>query len=456
MGVSTTNKQYDDLKKRWQKIADAMAGGQAVKSAGERYLSRLAGQTAEQYEKYKDRALFFNVVRRVHKAMSSLAFRRPAQVSGNLLGVPLSDNAEIAYGDDTLDAVARTCFKQVLSYGRAGLLVDAPNGEYASDDAEPYLVPYDANAIINWRYSDAPDGRELALVVLWEALEVPSESDPYTSETKNAYRVLEMRDGAYWQSYYLDTGQEIALQWEISPTVSGAQLPYIPFFIIGSESNTFDEQSIPLEDLADLAISDYRTSADLENGRHWVGIPQPFMAGFSNDIQQWQIGGDKIWQSAEPSARVGFLEFTGGGLSSLETAVKEKEEKMIVLGMKLLDPSSGGAEKPEAIRLKLVGETAILQDISRLVSDGVTAALQELDRWGGLSSENELPVYAISADVSLAGVDVAVLQFLQGLWRDGGISYETLYYNIEKAGATRDGVSATMELETVSANEPKL
>ena len=53
-----------------------MAGEDAVKAAGEKYLPRLDGQSDEDYEAYKGRACFSNATRRAADAFVGLVFRK--------------------------------------------------------------------------------------------------------------------------------------------------------------------------------------------------------------------------------------------------------------------------------------------------------------------------------------------------------------------------------------------
>jgi hypothetical protein len=48
--VNTTHPDYDANLAAWQRARDVMAGEDAVKRAGERYLPRLESQTDEEYD----------------------------------------------------------------------------------------------------------------------------------------------------------------------------------------------------------------------------------------------------------------------------------------------------------------------------------------------------------------------------------------------------------------------
>jgi hypothetical protein len=43
---------------------------------------------------------------------------------------------------------------------------------------------------------------------------------------------------------------------------------------------------------------------------------------------------------------------------------------------------------------------------------------------------------------------------LVGAWQSGAISYETMYYNMERGEVTRPGIEADDEREMIAAQEP--
>jgi len=56
MNVNSTHPDYDASAAAWSRARDVIAGEDAVKAAGERYLPRLDSQSEEEYAAYKARA----------------------------------------------------------------------------------------------------------------------------------------------------------------------------------------------------------------------------------------------------------------------------------------------------------------------------------------------------------------------------------------------------------------
>ena len=59
MSATSTHPDYDASLPAWPPARDVLAGEDAVKAAGVRYLPRLDSQSEEEYAAYKARASFF-------------------------------------------------------------------------------------------------------------------------------------------------------------------------------------------------------------------------------------------------------------------------------------------------------------------------------------------------------------------------------------------------------------
>jgi hypothetical protein len=87
MPVNSMHGEYEAGWPVWARARDVIAGEDAVKAAGIRYLPRLESQTDEQYAAYKQRAVFFNATARTADGFVGLIFRRPALVKLPKAGV---------------------------------------------------------------------------------------------------------------------------------------------------------------------------------------------------------------------------------------------------------------------------------------------------------------------------------------------------------------------------------
>jgi hypothetical protein len=74
--VNSTHADHDAALPGWIRARDLLAGEDAVKAAGAKYLPRLEGQSDEDYAAYRGRACFFNATRRAADAFVGLVFRK--------------------------------------------------------------------------------------------------------------------------------------------------------------------------------------------------------------------------------------------------------------------------------------------------------------------------------------------------------------------------------------------
>jgi hypothetical protein len=77
MAVNSTHPDYDASLPAWLRARDVLAGEDAVKVAGEKYLARLESQTDDEYAAYRTRASFFNASARTADGFLGLVCRRP-------------------------------------------------------------------------------------------------------------------------------------------------------------------------------------------------------------------------------------------------------------------------------------------------------------------------------------------------------------------------------------------
>src|SRR5215471_3771737 len=119
---------------QWSRARDVIAGEDAVKAAGERYLPRLDSQSEEEYAAYKARASFFGATARTLEEYLDLVFRRApvTTVAGESLKAFLGGCDR--WGTEFVQ-YARRVVSEVLSVGRAGSLVLA--GGTSSDLRSP-------------------------------------------------------------------------------------------------------------------------------------------------------------------------------------------------------------------------------------------------------------------------------------------------------------------------------
>ena len=452
MPVTDLHVQYSNRASQWERCRDSFEGTDAIKARMDNYLPRLGGQKPDEYNAYLLRAMWYGAMGRTVLGLTGSVMRKPPNAEAS--------EALLTHFDDiTLTAMDLPTFtgmlvQEVLTVGRLGLFLDLPKG-VIGEAPRPVWIKYGAEDITNWRWEDIKGRRQLTLVVLHEEYE-PSSVDIFHRTCVYRYRVLLLVNGVYSVRLYekLPENDEYVLTEELIPRVRGAALDYIPFTFINAMNLNAEIDKPPLLDLVDVNLSHFRSSADLEHGRHFTALPTPYITGAPKETSL-RIGSSVAWAIPSHEARVGMLEFTGTGLGALETALESKERMMAVLGARMLEEQKRAVEAAETHTIRQSGESSLLASIANTISAGMTLVARWHASWVGVTESN-LTTVQLNTDfygTPLSPQDLtALLQAFQGQ----AISYETLYYNLERGELTRPGIVAEIERAQIENETPML
>lgn len=435
---------------RWQTCRDLFGGSKAIKAAGTRYLPRLGKQSDQDYEAYKTRALFFNGYRRTVAGLTGTAFGTPPAVEApDAVKAHLSD---VTLAGEPFASFAPSVVAEILKIGRRGVLLD-----YADRASRPYWVPYDAEAIPLWDTLTVNGDNILTFLVLKECEQV---RDGFAVKATEKYRVCELvlDEGAERPRYQVTMWTKVSAQgasdkWIAGPPVTplrlGAPLSFIPFVFFGPFGITPSIDDPPLMDVGDVLLSHYRSSADLEHGRHYTALPTPVVTGTASTAPL-SIGSSSAWVLPEAGAKAEYLEFKGLGLQSLEKALADKERLATILGSRLLESQKVAPEAAATVAMRHAGDDATLQTIVGAASLGLTMLLRMHAWWAGASQIVDDPKVSVALNTEFVTPAIP-LDALSLLAEADKISFATLYYNLGKAGLTRPGVTAEQERQQILA-----
>lgn len=428
MAVNAKHPEYSKNLIKWQLMRDALAG----EVAKEKYVPKLSDQEAEEYSAYVGRAEFYNATARTQVALTGLLFAKPPKVE--LPEALKSIGENISLDDDTLEALAKNIADECLSIGRCGVLVDLPSVEkadYSKLEAErlnlrAYATLYKAENIINWKTTKINGSNVTSLVVLAETYAEPTQ-DEFVDNIKTRYRVLDLHEGYYRQRVFSETkAGNFEVVSEIYPSANGQKLGYLPFTFFNVNDLKTSVEKPPLLDLAKINISHFRSEVDLEHGTHFTALPTPYVTGYQGESsEKLKIGSTAVWVINDPSAKVGFLEFSGAGLSTLENRIAVKEKRMSILGARLLLDEKKTAEATETLQMRKSGENAVLTNVASTISEGIVSFLKDIAFFENIAGENL--IYEINTDYNLTMIEPQLLaQIIAGI-QSGDIPNEVLY-----------------------------
>jgi len=450
--VSKTHPEYDAMATKWQRCRDTVAGNDAVKAAGTRYLPSLKDQTTDDYEAYKTRAKWFGATWRTIQALTGMLFRRPPVVE-------TSESVNALLKDVTMSGVSFITFAQqiameCLTVGRVGILVDYPSqstegmtaAEAAKLNLRPVMQRYETESIINWKTAWIGNKTALTLVVLTE--EAALEGNEFEHKTETRYRVLDLFNGTYRVRVFRinDKGEDEQIGGDIFPVMSGKPLDFIPFFFLGVDDTTPQLDLPPLLDLVDLNLDHYRMSADHKHGLHFTGLPTGVITGYrtENENDKLYVGAAHFLVLPDPQAKASFLEYTGQGLGAIVQELERTEQQMAILGARLLTAEKKATETSQTAQIHRAGESSVLSSIASTISGALTQALTLFSKWAG--SDNECTV-ELNQEFLPPEMTPQELSALVSAWQTGAISMQVLFDQLQK----KEVIASDLTLEEMQA-----
>tara|TARA_R110000823_G_scaffold203197_1_gene334045 strand:+ start:12184 stop:13608 length:1425 start_codon:yes stop_codon:yes gene_type:complete len=399
MPISTQHPEYIKYLPVWTRTRDAVKGSRSIKEKKFEYLpvpdnssgDERKGTETVRYRQYIKRALFTNFTGRTKNALVGAAFRKSPNYE-----VP--EGLEYLMNDATGDGLsliqlAKDELSNLLETGRAAFLVDfppAPDGltveQVSQLDLRAAIIPYTAEAVINWKTEAIAGRKMLTLCVLAETyLEA---DDEFTHESKTQYRVLRLREDGYTQQLYRD---DIAVSDELYPRkADGSNWKKIPFLFIGSQNNDATIDEAPLSDIADVNIAHYRNSADYEESCFLTGQPSLFITHSlsQEQFQQYNPQGVKL------GSRAGHVLGETGSANLLQAdpnnlvmdAMKAKENAMVMIGARIITDRAGN-ETAEGARIRFASENSVLGDLVNNLSQGMREAVEWVGEFMGVNAE---------------------------------------------------------------------
>jgi hypothetical protein len=436
----------------WRVIRDVCDGERVVKEAGTLYLPRLEGMEASEYEAYVDRATFYGFTERTASALSGSIFRRQGVIES--LPEKLTKKLESITRDrQDFDTFATMIAEEVLKIGRVGALLDLPAN--ASTEPRPYLATYTAENIIDWDEGEV-DGRMVPIrIVLREGKLVRDPALGVTHLTPVYRELLLLEPGLpgakYIQRVHFSpkTNEDVTLdgsylQETIEPVVRGNPLNYIPFVIIGPLKSSPGVEKPPMEDIARLNISHYRSYAHLEHGRMFTGFPIYYInqAATGEDAGDFTLGASRVWV-APPECKPGILEMNGQGLKFLVDALDIKEQQAASLGGRMMGVRGvATTESDNQLKLSERNEQSMLLKITRSLDRSFTTILRWWATMQDISQEEADKIAVkLNKDFLFEGVGAREFRAVHAMYKDGVVPIEVLYHYLKKGYIVPDWMS---------------
>lgn len=435
---------------QWLMIRDACAGERQIKDLNTYYLPALEGMESGEYAAFAQRATYYNFSNRTVSAMSGSVFRRIPLIEGlpKDLEAGLKNVARDRTDFETFSS--GTC-EEIIKVGRNGVLLDLP--AVSTTAPKPYLVAYTAENILDWDEGEDKLGRTSPVrIVLREV----NDGRNIATDARKAYvryRELVLLPHpdypgkiVYQQFVYAALNADASLQPQfrsdaIVPLCRGEPLDFIPFQLFGPHLSSMSVEKPPMEDIAMLNLSHYRSYAYLEHGRFFAGFPiytseEPQSGG---DVD-YRLGSSRVW-IVPPGGKASILEMNGQGLKFLENALSQKEEQAASLGGKMMGTGKGSASKgSDQLALEQGNEQSILLKAVRQMDRGFTQILQWWAWWQQPLEQSKIDAITVTfnKDFLFDGGGAREFRAIHMMYKEGIIPVDVLYYYLKKSNVIPD------------------
>jgi hypothetical protein len=423
MPINSKHPDFDEYEEAAELVNDCLEGDVVE------YIPKKESQTQAQYEKFRKRPSFYNVVERTASALVGALTRKPARLEGVAGEIPNMEDG------DNFEEFIQEAYSTLLAEGRMGILVD-----FDEENNQPYLVTYPGTSIINWCED---------FIIIEECYYGSDPKDKYEIKEMQRYRELTLDEaGIYTVNIWEEVSKDrYEITQVIQPMVRGAYLTEIPFTWVNQYDTTDDLRKPPLFTLAQINVEHFVLQAGLAHMAWVLASPTPTIIGdLQGDETTIGLGGDKfIHLRAGGSAQ--YMEFSGTGADFVLSLANQKEVQMFSLGSRLLQYKAG-VESSDALQIRLGAEGASLMTMRNALNAGLTKALTFYNQW---FSSTVVPVVDLNSDFSPANMTPQEITSLLQLYAAGAITLDIvlkrLYEGeiVDEADLNKPGVLADQQ-----------
>lgn len=451
MSVKTEHKDYVIMKPEWEKCLAFATSEKAVHAEGETLLPKLSEQDDTEYEAYKLRSPVLMFTQRAGMAMTGMATRKEAYLTGIEKYQELINQIDADRND--FNSYNSILMLRFLFTGRAATLTDVPqvSNPITLAQAEilgirPRFIYYTEMDIINWREEKINNVNKLVMVVLRESVTTVDDDDEFTFNPEYRYRVLDIKDNFYRQRLFDDNGDYIP-DSETFPKENNVKLGYIPIEIHGGVTPI----NPPLNAIVDLNLHHYQLGADEMLGLRMAALPTPYVWGIDPNSDDFpvHVGPSKVIGSEDADCSTGFREFSGAGLGSVAVKLQKFEDNIASMSVQMTNDKSGSAT---GAAIDYANTTSTLSGIVSMLSGELQRSVRMLIKWAG--GDPEKVTVTLNQDFMPAGMDANKILALMKAYIGGTITYDTYYRNLAKGEITDPHKASEEELREIEESMP--
>ena len=437
MKINEQNAAMQQASQAWI-LTDALLGGTpAMRAAGKSLLPQWPAEENDAYDARLSTATLFPAFSRTLAVMAGKPFSRqitlsqdtPAQIKGWVDDIDMELRS--------LHSFASEVFRDALSHGLCGILVDYPQAEGVQTRAQelaagirPYFVHIRHDQILGWR----SEGNNLTQLRIAETAEV--DDGPFGTKLVERVRLFEP---GYWQLWE-KVDDDFVLIDEGTTTMD--RIPFVPVY--GLRMGFMSGVS-PLTDLAYLNVKHWQSQSDQDTILHIARVP---ILAVMTDDPEAEIkvgGGTAMMLGAGDNAK--FVEHSGAAIEAGAASLLALEEQMIQTGAELLVQKQGQRTATEAANEAEANKSELLRIVENF-EDSLDAALDLMAEWIGLPYGGSVSLFK---DFSAGSLNQASSQLIGQLMTTGQLTRITGLKELQRRGELAGDIDVELEAEAVES-----
>lgn len=444
--VRTESDAVSAMSTQWPMIMALMAGTQAMRQGGARYLPQWPNEQAESYASRIATATLYPAFSRTVEVMASKPFSKPIAIDEGTPPRIAELLEDVDLSGRNLHSFAADLMQDCIAYGLSGVLVDYPRADNVKTRADemvtgvrPYFAHYKPGTILGWK-SQKINGEEVLTQL--RLLETVEEDDGEFS-TKQVEQVRVLTPGN-WQIY-----RQIKDSWAVYDEGT-TTLSAIPFVFFYGLRKGFGIGLPPLIELAFQNIEHWQSLSDQQTIMHVARVPILTVIG-ANDDSQITVGSQYAIQ-LPLGADMRFVEHSGQAIEAGRKSILDLEERMRQTGAELLVLKPGDITATQ-VQSENEANRCTLQKIVEVFEDGLDQCLQYMADWLGETDGGSVSLFT---DFGAATLGEASAELLLKANQSGKLSDETMFDEWKRRGIISPENQWNDEQERIAEQGPAL
>jgi hypothetical protein len=434
-----------------------MGGTEAMRKAGKVYLPQFAAESEDAYQARLAASWLFNGLRKTVRDMTGRVFAKsvevtdaPDQIEG------WTENVDMQ-GQD-LSMFANRVFADALSGpGIAWIMVDAPQrdatvtvAQAQAQNLRPYMVHLSIEEVLGWKAQTVNNVMTVTQVRLHETVSEQDPEDPFATAPVEQIRVLTLTDVGVETTIYRKVGKTDEWALYAEPTYSAmTEITIAPVYL---NRAGFWEAMPPLEDLADVNIAHWQSQSDQRNILHVARVPILHAAGRMSEDGPITIGASHAVASADPAAKLEWVEHSGAAIGAGRQDLKDLEYQMEALGLQLLAPKAQQSATGEAI--DNAKETSQLAMMADALQDALEQAVRWMGAYSGLDATEARVV--VNKEFGVTMMTAQEVTALHTAVTAGNLSRQTFIGELARRGVIAPDIDPEDETERIDSEGPRM